>query len=163
VEHRFLGNAGDVGTSGARCCCDRRRGPERGGRTDPAGDGNGAMRSGRPPQMGAAWRSSTPGQRSSAPAAPRRRSSSGGAGTPPDPARHRHHIFSSMDRARLHSPHENLTTRASCKLTMTSRWKSGQRRYQDTFVAARRRLGRPERRSAGSSPLWEGATHRSAA
>src|SRR5215831_20112533 len=34
---------------------------------------------------------------------------------------------------------------------MTSRWKSGQRRYQGTFVVARRRLGRPGRRSAGSS------------
>jgi hypothetical protein len=49
------------------------------------------------------------------------------------------------------------------KFTMTSRCKSGQRRYQDTFVAARRRSGRPGRRSAGSSPLREGATHQSAA
>ena len=46
---------------------------------------------------------------------------------------------------------------------MTSRCKSGQRRYQDTFVVARRRSGRPGRRSAGSNPPWEGATHRSAA
>jgi len=46
---------------------------------------------------------------------------------------------------------------------MTSRCKSGQRRDQATFVAARRRLGRPGRCSAGSSPLWEGATHQSAA
>jgi len=37
------------------------------------------------------------------------------------------------------------------KLTMTCRWKSGQRRYQGTFVVARRRSGRPGRRSAGSS------------
>src|SRR5215471_18821925 len=34
---------------------------------------------------------------------------------------------------------------------MTSRWKSGQRRNQVTFVVARRRSGRPGRRSAGSS------------
>jgi hypothetical protein len=39
---------------------------------------------------------------------------------------------------------------------MTSRWKSGQRRNQVTFVAARRRLGRPGRRSAGSSPHASG-------
>jgi hypothetical protein len=49
------------------------------------------------------------------------------------------------------------------KFTMTSRCKSGRRRYQGTFVAARRRSGRPGRRSAGSSPLREGASHRSAA
>jgi hypothetical protein len=50
------------------------------------------------------------------------------------------------------------------KFTMTSRCKSGQRRYQDTFVAARgRRSGRPGRRSAGSNPHQEGATHQSAA
>src|SRR6266508_3616140 len=36
---------------------------------------------------------------------------------------------------------------------MASRWKSGQRRNQVTFVVARRRLGRPGRRSAGSSLL----------
>ena len=53
--------------------------------------------------------------------------------------------------------------RASWKLTMTSRCKSGQRRYQGTSVAARRRSGRPGRRSAGSSPRQEGATHQSAA
>ena len=53
--------------------------------------------------------------------------------------------------------------RASCKLLMTSRCKSGQRRDQATFVAACRRQGRPGRRSAGSSPPWAGATHRSAA
>ena len=41
--------------------------------------------------------------------------------------------------------------RASWKLTMTSRCKSGRRRNQVTFVVARRRLGRPGRRSAGSS------------
>ena len=57
----------------------------------------------------------------------------------------------------------NLTVRVFCKLTMTSRCKSGQRRYQGTFVAACRRAGRPGRRSAGSSPPWEGATHQSAA
>jgi hypothetical protein len=39
---------------------------------------------------------------------------------------------------------------------MTSRWKTGRRRNQVTFVAARRRLGRPERRSAGSSPRLGG-------
>jgi hypothetical protein len=38
------------------------------------------------------------------------------------------------------------------KLMTTCRWKSGQRRDQATFVAARRRSGRPGRRSAGSSP-----------
>src|SRR5258708_28680186 len=35
---------------------------------------------------------------------------------------------------------------------MTSRCKSGRRRNQVTFVAARGRLGRPGRQSAGSSP-----------
>src|SRR6266852_659534 len=39
---------------------------------------------------------------------------------------------------------------------MTSRCKSGQRRNQVTFVVARRRLGKPGRRSAGSSPPWGG-------
>jgi hypothetical protein len=39
---------------------------------------------------------------------------------------------------------------------MTSRCKSGRRRNQVTFVAARRRSGRPGRRSAGSSPLVGG-------
>jgi hypothetical protein len=58
---------------------------------------------------------------------------------------------------------EVMLGRASWKLTMTSRCKSGQRRYQGTFVAARRRSGRPGRRSAGSSPLREGAIHQSAA
>jgi putative transposase len=45
----------------------------------------------------------------------------------------------------------------------TSRCKSGQGRYQGTFVAARRRSGRPGCRSAGSNPPREGATHRSVA
>ncbi len=39
---------------------------------------------------------------------------------------------------------------------MTSRCKSGRRRNQVTFVVARRRLGRPGRRSAGSSPRLGG-------
>jgi putative ABC transport system substrate-binding protein len=52
---------------------------------------------------------------------------------------------------------------ASWKLTRTRRWKSGQRRDPATFVAARRRAGRPERRSAGSSRPRAGATHQSAA
>ena len=56
-----------------------------------------------------------------------------------------------------------MSARVFCKLTMTSRCKSGQRRYQGTFVAACRRSGRPGRRSAGSSLPWEGATHQSAA
>ena len=55
-----------------------------------------------------------------------------------------------------------LSARASCKSTTTCRWKSGQRRSQVTFVAAHRRVGRPGRRSVGSSPPWEGASQRSA-
>ena len=49
------------------------------------------------------------------------------------------------------------------KLTMTSRCESGQRRDQATFVAARQRRERSRGRSAGSSPLLEGASHQSAA
>jgi putative transposase len=58
---------------------------------------------------------------------------------------------------------DKLASYRVLRLTMTSRCKSGQRRHQGTFVVARRRSGRPGRRSAGSSPPWEGATHRSAA
>jgi putative transposase len=58
---------------------------------------------------------------------------------------------------------DKLASYRVLRFTMTSRCESGQRRYQGTFVVARRRSGRPGRRSAGSSPLWEGATHRSAA
>jgi hypothetical protein len=58
---------------------------------------------------------------------------------------------------------DKLASYRVLRLTMTSRCKSGQRRHQGTFVVARRRSGRPGRRSAGSSPPWEGATYRSAA
>jgi hypothetical protein len=47
---------------------------------------------------------------------------------------------------------ESLPDRASWKLTMTSRCKSGQRRHQGTFVAARRRSGRPGASKRGVEP-----------
>src|SRR5262245_30637857 len=50
------------------------------------------------------------------------------------------------------------------KLTKTSRWKSGRRRYQGTFVVARRRFGETWASKHGVEPSCrEGASQRSAA